>query len=517
VRAPMMDVAINPITLILGFVSGFVISFISIYFVTIRNLKKTAIGLINNNSQSVQTVKNKKNNLIRVLIIVCFTGSVGLLLYSILTSADYNAGLFLASGGLFMMACLLLIYVKIGRRNFSDSSRYSLTKLAFKNASRNINRSLTIIALLSLGVFVVIITGSNRSTFFGFENINQSGTGGYSFWVETTVPVVNDLNSEYGKSKSGIANDSVLNNVEFAQFLSLNGDDASCLNLNHIAKPRIIGLNPEFFHKRNSFTFEMLKEGVDKANPWPELNKSYGKNVIPAYADLTVITWGILKKIGDTLAYVNENGKKLYLVLAGGLTASVFQGNILISDKYFKENFPSIGGSKLMLVDVPAEKQQLVSDFLNNSFKDYGIEITRTNVRLSQFNSVTNTYLSVFMILGGLALIIGTIGIGIILYRNMIDRKHEIAMLMALGFSKNIIFRLLFIENLFLIIFGIVIGLVSSFIGILPSFISRSFKMPDSSFVILLLIVIFANCLFWIYLPIKKVLKENITTSLRNE
>jgi ABC-type antimicrobial peptide transport system permease subunit len=261
----------------------------------------------------------------------------------------------------------------------------------------------------------------------------------------------------------------------------------------------------------------MLKDGVDRANPWLELNKSYGDNVIPAYADQTVITWGILKKIGDTLAYVNENGRKLYLVLAGGLTASVFQGNILIADKYFKENFPSIGGSKLMLVDVPAEKQQVVSEILNSSLKDYGIEINRTNERLSQFNSVTNTYLSVFMILGGLALIIGTIGIGIILYRNMIDRKHEIAMLMALGFSKHIIFRLLFIENLFLIIIGIAIGLISSFIGILPSFISRSFQIPDSSFVFLLLIVIFANCLFWIYLPIKKVLKKNITTSLRNE
>ena len=105
-----------------------------------------------------------------------------------------------------------------------------------------------------------------------------------------------------------------------------------------------------------------------------------------------------MKKIGDTLTYINENGRKLYLVLAGGLNASVFQGNILISDKYFKENYPSISGSKLMLIDAPKENNKAVIELLNNYFRDYGIEMSSTNERLSQFNSVTNTYLSVFMI-----------------------------------------------------------------------------------------------------------------------
>lgn len=514
VRTSMMDVSIKPITLLTGALSGFEISMLSIYLATYFNLKKTAIGLINNNSQQLKTTLNRRKWLLFLIIFIGFGSSFGLLLYSIFTSVDKNSGLFLASGGMFMMGGVALTSFLIGSKN--DSNQSNLNKLVFKNASRNKLRSLTIVALLSLGVFVVIITGANRNTFLGSENENSSGTGGYSFWAETSVPLTFDLNTQKGKENIGISSDTLLNNVNYTQFLSLNGDDASCLNLNHVANPRIIGINTDEFNKRKSFSFENLAENVNQANPWLELNKTYDENVIPAFADQTVITWGLLKKIGDTLTYVNEVGKNLNIILVGGLNSSIFQGNILIAEKHFKVNFPSIGGSKVMLIDAPENKTEAVYELLNKYLKDYGIEISKSTERLSQFNSVTNTYLSVFMILGGLGVIIGTIGIGIVLYRNMLERKQEIAMMMALGFTKPNIFSLIFKENLFLILIGIAIGIVSSFIGILPSLISISYNMSNS-FVFILVILIFTNALIWIYFPIKKALKKNLISSLRNE
>ncbi len=69
------------------------------------------------------------------------------------------------------------------------------------------------------------------------------------------------------------------------------------------------------------------------------------------------------------------------------------------------------------------EKLALISDVLSQSLIDYGIEITPTSQRLAAFNSVENTYLTVFMALSGLGFIIGTIGLGIILLRNVQERK----------------------------------------------------------------------------------------------
>ncbi|MBI5541016.1 MAG: ABC transporter permease [Bacteroidia bacterium] len=514
IRTSMMDVSIKPMTLLTGILSGFEISMLTIYVVTYFNLKKTAVNLINNNSISLKFVRNRNKWIQFFSVIIAFGGSLTLILYSILTSVDKNAALFLMSGGLFLVGCITLFYILIGNKNNSDKT--SLNKLAFINASRNKLRSITIVILISLGVFVVVITGANKNTFVGSENENNSGTGGYTFWAETSIPLTFNLNTKNGKDKLGFSNDSILNNVNFAQFLSLNGDDASCLNLNHIQNPKIIGVNPEEFNKRKSFSFENISENVNNLNPWTELNKQYGENIIPAFADQSVITWGLLKKLGDTLTYVNESGKNLKIVLVGGLSSSIFQGNILISEKHFKENFPSIGGSKIMLVDVPKYKITVVNDLLNSYLKDYGIDITKTTERLSQFSSVTNTYLSVFMILGGLGVIIGTIGIGILLYRNLLDRKQELSMMLAIGFTKQNIFSLIFKENIYLIFIGISIGIVSSFIGILPSLISISYNM-SFTFVFLLVILIFTNALIWIYFQIKKALKKNIIISLRNE
>ena len=516
VRTSMMDVSIQPLTLFIGALSGFLVSIFTVYISTIRNFKKTAIGLINNSSQVFLSVKKRNILFNSFLLFFGFVGSFALLIYSVISSLDQNADLFLASGGLFMLGSIAFTSKLLSRKRNNEDSVLDFKNLAIKNTTRNKSRSLTVVILLSLGVFVVVITGANRKTFIGTDKENASGTGGYTLWAETSVPLAYDLNSKYGKEKLGLVNDSLLHNVNFNQFLSINGEDASCLNLNHVENPRILGVNPDEFNNRKSFSFENLAENVNQNNPWLELNKFYGENVIPAYADQTVITWGLLKKIGDTLTYVNESGKKLFLVIAGGLSQSIFQGNILISEKYFNKYFPSMGGSKLMLMDVPMNKSESVSMLLNNSFQDYGIEITATTERLSQFNSVTNTYLSVFMILGGLGIIIGTFGIGIILYRNMLDRKQEMAMLMALGFTKQKIFSLIFKENLLLISIGIVIGIISSLIGIVPSLISISFKMPNL-FVIIIVILIFTNALIWIYIPIKNALKSNIITSLRNE
>ena len=185
-------------------------------------------------------------------MIVCFILSLSLVLYSVFISIVINPGLFLFSGGLFMMACWILAGKIIGHKSNAASAISDIKKLSFKNASRNIKRSMSILILLSLGVFVVMITGANRKTFLGIENKNQSGTGGYSLWVETTVAVENDLNTSSGRKKSGIVNDTIFKNIEITQFLLKKGDDASCLNLNHVEKPGIIGINPDLFNNRNS-------------------------------------------------------------------------------------------------------------------------------------------------------------------------------------------------------------------------------------------------------------------------
>nr|NQU94491.1 ABC transporter permease [Bacteroidota bacterium] len=264
-------------------------------------------------------------------------------------------------------------------------------------------------------------------------------------------------------------------------------------------------------------SFSGLLPGIDKVHSWLELEKMYRPDVIPAFADQTVITWGLIKKVGDTVEYVNENGEALKLVLVGGLANSIFQGNILISGRHFRQNFPSVSGSKIMLVDAPDHTDpSAIQNTLNSYLPDYGVQVTNTVARLAEFNSVTNTYLTVFMFLGGLGVIIGTLGMAIVLLRNMLDRRQELALLLALGFKKSTVFKVIFYENLFLLLAGLTIGFLSAIIGILPSILSASFAM-NTAFLIILVIVILLNGILWIFLPLRMILKRVLISMLSSE
>jgi len=380
----------------------------------------------------------------------------------------------------------------------------------------NKNRNITAIALLAIGTFSVIITGANRKTFYGTENTSQSGTGGFLFWAETTVPVMNDLNSTDGKEKYGLTDEKDLQNVQFVQMFSLDGNDASCLNLNQVSQPKILGISPLVFDQQQSFSFVNLDPTIDVQHPWLSLDKALAPGIIPAYADQTVITWGLRKKIGDTLFYTDERGKLLKVKLMGGLDNSVFQGNILVSAELFSKYFPSVGGSRIALIDGNFADRTKISERLEYLFQDYGMVVTPTSERMAQFNSVENTYLSVFMMLGGLGIIIGTIGLGIVLLRNLTERKQEVALYQAIGFKHKYILKLILTENLFILTAGMGIGIIGALAGILPSFISPAFKFPVS-YLTGIILLIFLNGFIWIYLPIKSSLRQNLVQSLRKE
>ena len=516
VNSDMLLVYINPYTILTGIISGILISLLSIYFITRKKLKKQIVSIIKSRQFIILSSKNYTTKLFALIGII---GSLSVVLFGLFFSAQQKPTLFLLAGTLFMVGSIAIIQLIInpGRKKLSESLNIKiqdLRQLALKNAGRNKGRSLTVIILLAIGTFTIIVTGANRETFSGTENQRNSGTGGFLFWAETSMPILFDLNTLEGKKQYGFETEEILKNVNFIQFHGLRGDDASCLNLNQVQKPKILGVNPSDFDSRGAFSFAKLLNKTE--NPWLELNKNYGENLIPAFADQTVIQWGLLKKIGDTLTYFNENGKEMKLILVGGLKSSIFQGNILISDSIFMKNFPSASGSKTMLIESDFSKYSEIAELLNKYLSDYGIEMTLASERLARFYSVSNTYLAVFMLLGGLGVILGTFGLGIVLLRNMQDRKHEIALLIALGFRQNQIFKLIIIENLFLLISGIFIGTFSALIGILPSLFSSAYDI-SGGFMFILVLLVFISGLVWIYFPARFAIRKNFIADLKND
>ncbi|MFA6400174.1 MAG: FtsX-like permease family protein [Salinivirgaceae bacterium] len=519
VHSNALEIYINPFTILIGALSSTVTASLSIYWVVRQKLRQPIAGLMKNQVNSTSKSIHKKKSFWKIFSYAALLGAMVLVSYSFFSSRFENAGMYLSAAGLFLIGSILFIYHNPEMNKTSSvNSVPSKFQLAFKNIQRNRNQSIAVISLLAIGTFTLILTGAYRKTFYGSENLRNSGTGGYLLWSNTTAAIPYNLNSTDGKSHLNIANETDLDSVRFLQFQSLEGDDASCLNLNQAQRPRILAVNTCEFDSCEAFSFAKLLKQVPVAHPWKELDKTHDNNVFSAYADQTVIQYGLKKSIGDTLFYRNEMGKPLKLVLAGGLNNSIFQGNILISDQVFREQFPSSGGSKTMLIDAPKYKQELVAKILEQSLIDYGMEVTPTSRRLATFNSVENTYLSVFMALSGLGFLIGTIGLGIVLLRNIVARKHELALLTALGFNRKQLFRLVYMENFMLLATGMFLGVLAALVGILPSLLSPSFSI-QGGFLMMLIGSIFISGALWIYFPLRIALNRpsEIVTGLNRQ
>ena len=513
----MLQVFIQPVTLFISALAGIILALLSVFLITRRKLKQPLTNLIKINLADISKFTSKKIS--RNIIAGIFTISAALLMvaYSLFFDKEVNAGMFLPAGALIMIGSYAFINLLISRHGGHKFVKNpDIFKLAMKYVSRNKNRSLAAIILLSIGTFSIIITAANRKTFYGTENRATSGTGGYQFWAQTTIPILFDLNTETGKSKVNLEDEPLFSDVKFVQFHKLDGDDASCLNLNSVRQPVILGVDPSGFQKKEAFSFTNILAGIEKKQVWKSLDKPFASGIIPAIADQTVLTWGLKKSIGDTLFYIDESGKPLKLLLIAGLENSIFQGNLLISDSLFRVYFPSVSGSKIMLVQANDSVKNEVSELLKSTFVDYGIEITSASERLAQFNVVTNTYLTVFMMLGGLGVLIGTIGLGIVLLRNILERKNELALLLALGYRKSQIFKIIFLENLFILIAGLTIGILGAVTGILPSLVSPSFSYSPVPPLVMILMVLITG-IAAIFFPTRSALKKNLIESLKNE
>ncbi len=515
IRTDMLLVHVRFSSLLSGAVFSIIIATLPVYLVTTKKLKQPVAGQLKGYTETSPVINRKKSRSVLSGYIL-LSLSLLLVIYSFVVSALDNAALYLSSAALFLSGFLFLVHGMLRYFRTSEDSRPSIRKLAVKNLQRNPARSLSVIALLAVGTFTIALTGAFRKTFYGTENLRNSGTGGYLLWAETTSPVPFNLNSSEGKSRLIIDNIHDLHGVSFLQFNRLEGDDASCLNLNQAQRPRLLAVDPAVFDSAGAFSFVRLLPAISGEHPWKGLEISLNDSTYPAFADQNVLQYGLKKKLGDTLIYLNESGKVFRLVLSGALSNSVFQGNLLVSDKVFRQQFPSSGGSKTMLIDSPGEKLALISGVLTQSLIDYGIEISSTSQRLAAFNSVENTYLTVFMALSGLGFIIGTIGLGIILLRNVQERKQELALMISLGYSKRQVFRIVFTENLCLLAAGFFTGLMAALVGILPSLLSPSFNV-QGGYLIMLTTVIFLSGLLWIYFPLKAALKKPLITALRGE
>jgi putative ABC transport system permease protein len=412
-----------------------------------------------------------------VIGLFCAAGGVLLAAWGLLRPEDADADLFFSAGSLILIAGLAGASWIIRRLGRADAAqRMSLEGLAVRSITRRSARSRATIGLLACGTFLIASIGAFHLDSDSQARRRTSGTGGFTLIGETSLPVVHNLNTSAGREAAGVAS----KEAAAASFVSLrvrDGDEASCLNLNRAQRPRLLGVNAAELASRGAFTFSKTALPAPKS-PWLLLNENLGPRVIPAIGDAASIQWAMGKKVGDELAYLDERGQEVRIRLVGAVANSILQGSLIISEENFVRLFPSEAGYRFFLIDCPPERASETAEVLRKSFEDLGMDLSLATVRLASFNAVQNTYLSTFQVLGGLGLLLGTAGLGVVLLRNVMERKGELSLLLALGFRPRSLRRLVVTEHSALLLAGMMIGAVSATVAILPALSSRSTGLP---------------------------------------
>lgn len=484
--------------MILSFLLCFIMLCIFLYILVSRQIKRYF-----ENKSRLPFTNPAKN--VRVLLVISAVVTVLLIVVSSTGLSSISASFL--SGIMFLITALAFYW-----HLMSDSKKNKQLK-DYKDISavyfaRYPLQGILPLLLISTGIFAFMITVVNRKDFSSLSTDSTSGTGGFDYWIESPVPLTEDIGELFEGDKETC-------NIEFIQMKKQPGNDASCLNLNHITTPPLLGVTPSGFIEKDAFSFtrHLNREGV--SNPWEYLLLVPGNNSVYAIADQTVLDWGLKISIGDTLIIRAENGQPLNVIIAAGLKSSVFQGHLLIGSEQFRKYYPSITGQSVFLAESGNPADEGCMTILSERLVMYGAETTSTVDRLTSFYQITNTYLSVFGVFGGFGMIIGIAGLGFVLLRNYTNRKREFAFMLATGFSFRTIKKLILSEQVKIMGYGIATGIFSAIVATMPSLNSGN-EIPWL-YIIAMVLLIFISGIIALTLSVRSIEQSTLINSLRKE
>ncbi|HEX4899381.1 MAG TPA: FtsX-like permease family protein, partial [Pyrinomonadaceae bacterium] len=499
VGTTQLSLHVRPMSLVLGGLGGIVAALVCVVL-TLRKLgKQSTRSLLSGQAEPDDEGKRRFVKLgfsLRFLLGIAFSVfGTALLVTAGLKLIGETTGFF--GGGVLLLIGLLIWQSawlhRAEAKPLQGKGWWPLSRLGIRNASSRPSRSVLCIALIASAAFIIVAVDAFRHREGTTTLERKSGSGGFSLLAESLVPIVHDLGTDAGREALNLTLDasSPLAGVTFERFRVRPGDDASCLNLYQPANPKIIAPRDSFLQSnRFAFSNSIEATAAEQSNPWLLLNHKFADGAIPFIADANSATYVLHVKTGEDLVLPSGEHFRLVATLAN----SVLQSELIISEANFLRLFPNEEGYRLFLIDTPAREQaDAVATTLEERLADYGVDVVPTGERLANFHRVENTYLSTFQMLGGLGLLLGTLGMAAVLLRNVLERRRELALLRAVGYNAGHLALMVIAENFFLLTCGLLTGTVCAIMAIAPVFFERGGRVPGISLGFLLLAVLISG------------------------
>lgn len=393
--------------------------------------------------------------------------------------------------------------------------------ISFKNLKRNKKKYRTTIISITVSTFVFIALYSFME--LAFQNVNNELKVS-DFNISLSTNAINDYS--YNKflktvNLSGVEDYAILRNSELSftgshsskEYLEYFGtkkesDAEEHITIFAIGKKQYdkyiksLGLNYDdikdkviLFDKQYITSYDKNNNKIIKNIRVYDFNKG---DVITSTNNQLNLEIGAISSIGPNLL---KNLSNSYLIISDEMFDKIAKTNNL--DIYYKAS----NADKL---------QDELDSYLNG--ESYNIDNKEENVRI-----MNNLFTLIAIFLYGFIIVISLIGITNIfntITTNMELRKQEFAMLKSIGMTSKEFKRMIRLESLFMgiksLLFGILIGIILSYLIYLSSDSDIPYKLPIVAIIISILVVFILISLIMKY-SLNKISKQNTIETIRNE
>ncbi len=518
-----LSLHVSALSLLLGGAGGIVAALLCVIW-TLRTLQRSSPrSLLTGSLDAAMQIASSRPRAVlspRFLSVVFAAAGAVLLVAASLNRIGKTAGFF-GAGAMLLAALLCFEYGWLrgkARSLIRGSGWWPVAKLGFRNATYRPGRSILCIALIASAAFIIVAVDAFKRDSTDATLDKKSGNGGFPLLAESLLPLYHDPNTSEGREALSIVAQKGIDpeSVSFTGFRVRPGDDASCLNLYQPRNPRILGASDAFIQS-GCFSFQesLAQTNEEKENPLVLLHRELPDGAIPVIADANSMTYVLHRELGEEIVVSRSNREPVRLRLVAALADSIFQSELLMSDANFLRLFPGQGGYSFFLLEVAPEAASVAAGVLEEQLSDFGFDVISTSERLASFHRVENTYLSTFQTLGGLGLVLGTLGLATVLLRNVLERRRELALLRAIGYNSGHFALMVITENAFLVCCGLITGSLCAMVAIGPAFVSRGGHFPALS--MWLLLSVFVTGLFASLAATVAALRTPLLPALRAE
>jgi putative ABC transport system permease protein len=473
---------VAPGLLALGVAGALIVGVAALWLGVRAMSRRSARALLKGDAGARSTQSTIVTKAAAVLLLIAGAALLG----AAMTGAMDPAAGFFGAGGAWLVGGLCAASMYLRRRRQSTTLGRGLSglfALGIRHTSVRPARSVLSLALVAFASFVLVSVGAFKKEVSASGNDPRSGTGGFTLMAESVAPLMHDPNTPAGRDGLGLESaDAIVSKTAITRFRLRPGDETSCLTLYRPTNPRIIAPEPRFFSSpRFSFASSMANTSEELANPWLLLNRTFEDGAIAAIADQTTLMYVLHLAVGDNFSFSPDGHPPVKLRIVGALADSFLQSELIIGESAFVRLFPKHEGYRVWMIEAAPGQDAAVTTHLEDRLSDYALDVSDTHQRWAAYHQVENTYLATFQALGSLGLLLGTVGLGAVLARNVLERRRELGLLRAVGYSPADVRGMVLSEGMALVAGGLLLGAGCAVVAILPALADRAQSLPLAS------------------------------------